>query len=172
MYITHLKQFFHISHFHVEISKKFKIEASSNEVSKRSIWRRRTLATTFRVISWLKNFLWKNVHNLNNKTVKENNRKKASLRYLSGKSSHEKSELVEQYTSLKVLLNENSANIRHFHDCKNLRGVVHMVINDFNFFSKGFMLSSKRFMQWYFKLVIDFENDNLWFTIKIGSCWS
>ena len=102
--------------------------------------------------------------------MKENNRKKASLRYLRDKSSHEKSELVEQYTFLKVLLNENSANIRHFHDCKNLRGVVYMVIKDFNFFSKRFILSWKRFMQWYFKLAMDFENDNLWFTIKIGSC--
>ena len=114
-------------------------------------------------------FFEKNVHNLNNKWWRKTTEKKASLRYLRDKSSHEKSELVEQYTFLKVLLNENSANIRHFHDCKNLRGVVYMVINDFNFFSKGFMFSWKMFMQWYFKLAMDFENDNLWFTIKIGS---
>ena len=170
MYITHLKHFFHIFHFHVEISKTFKIEASSIEVFKRSIWRRRTLATTFDWFLDSRIFFEENVHNLNNKLWRKTTEKKASLRYLRDKSSHEKSELVEQYTFLKVLLNENSANIRHFHDCKNLRGVVYMVIKDFNFFSKRFILSWKRFMQWYFKLAMDFENDNLWFTIKIGSC--
>ena len=114
MYIAHLKACFHIFHFLVDISNMLRINATSKRVSQASIWRRWSFGTTFCLISCLKNFLWKTSTFSSKIQKRKSTGKKATMRYLSEESSNEKSVRVEQYTSLKVFLNQKLAHIKAF----------------------------------------------------------